>query len=123
MANAKPTEMPTFQILYWYDIPTQVRVREGRERVSKPLSPRFMEAVDRAAMRARLTGADEYPKGFKWSQGQTREGTPEAVVDAVIAELEAQYATIPWRELADRLRAERRPVGADRQDGASNHER
>ena len=38
--------MPTYQILYWYEIPTQVRVREGRERVSKPLSPRFMEAVD-----------------------------------------------------------------------------
>lgn len=112
--------MPTYQILYWYDIPTQVRVRDGRERVSKPLSPRFMEAVDRAAMRARLTGADEYPRGFKWSEGRHREGTPEGVVDAVIAELEAQYATIPWRELADRLRAERRPAVGDRQDGADH---
>jgi len=105
--------MPTYQILYWYDIPTQVRVREGRERVSKPLSPRFMEAVDAAAMRARLTGADEYPKGFKWSAGQTREGTPEEVVDAVVAELELQYPTIEWRQMADRLRAERRQAAAD----------
>lgn len=105
--------MPTYQILYWYDIPTQVRVREGRERVSKPLSPRFMEAVDSAAMRARLTGADDYPRGFKWSEGRTRDGTPEEVVDAVVAELEAQYETIAWREMADRLRAERRQAAGD----------
>jgi hypothetical protein len=105
--------MPTYQILYWYDIPTQVRVREGSVRVSKPLSPRFMEAVDAAAMRARLTGADEYPKGFKWSPGQQRDGAPEEVVDAVLAELEAQYTTIEWRQLADRLRAARRATPPD----------
>ena len=105
--------MPTYQILYWYDIPTQVRVREGRERVSKPLSPRFMEAVDSAAMRARLTSAEEYPKGFRWSEGQQRDGSPEEVVDSVVAELEAQYQAIEWRQLADRLRAEKRQTSDD----------
>jgi len=111
--------MPTYQILYWYEIPTQVRVREGRERVSKPLSPRFMEAVDAAAMRARLTSADEYPKGFKWSEGQQRDGSPEEVVDSVVAELETQYETIEWRQLADRLRAEKRQALPDTpQEGA-----
>ena len=111
--------MPTYQILYWYEIPTQVRVREGRERVSKPLSPRFMDAVDAAAMRARLTSADDYPKGFKWSEGQQREGSPEEVVDSVVAELEAQYETIEWRQLADRLRAEKRQALPDTpQEGA-----
>jgi hypothetical protein len=105
--------MPQYQILYWHDIPTQVRVREGRERVSKPLSPRFMEAVDRAAMRARLTNHDDYPAGFKWSEPQPREGTLEQVADAVVAEIEAQYPTIAWREMADRLRAERRVTEAE----------
>lgn len=97
--------MPSYQVLYWYDIPTQVRVREGRACVSRPLSPRFMEAVDKAAMRARLTGHTDYPKGFKWSEPQPRQGTPDAVAEALVAEIEAQYPVIEWRQLADRLRA------------------
>ncbi|MCO6449548.1 MAG: virulence factor [Caldilineales bacterium] len=100
--------MPSVQILYWHEIPTQVRVREGRQRVSKPLSPRFMESVDRAAMRARLTNHTDYPAGFHWGAAEEREGDPEEIATAVVAEIETQYETIPWRDLADRLRAEKK---------------
>lgn len=98
--------MSTFQILYWHDIPLQVRSKErvDGKRISKRLSPRFMAAVDKAAMAARHTSADRYRSGFRWGEYQQRQGEPEAVVDAVIAELEASYATIPWRETADRLK-------------------
>ncbi len=41
----------TYQIIYWRDIPTQIRVKkEGEKQVSRQLSKRFM-----AAMSASLT--------------------------------------------------------------------
>lgn len=50
--------MVKYQILYWYDIPVQVRVRDESGRVSKPLPQRFQTAVDNAAMQAGITGED-----------------------------------------------------------------
>ncbi len=35
--------MAHYQILYWYDIPLQVRSREGRERANVSLPPRFQD--------------------------------------------------------------------------------
>lgn len=97
--------MTTYQILYWYDIPTQVRAKEGRQRVSKPLPDRFMKTVDKTAMAARITASDAYMNGFKWSKAKEREGTPEEVANVVVEELVVEYETINWRETANRLKA------------------
>jgi hypothetical protein len=97
--------VPRYQILYWHDIPVQVRVRHKRERISKNLSDRFQEAVDNAAMHAGLTGDDAYMDGFRWSELQERAGTPQEVVAAVAAELEAQYPEIDWQRTAANLKS------------------
>ncbi len=90
--------MATYQILYWHDIPSQVRVRgEGRERVSLPLSSRFQEAIDNAAMYAGLIGSDDYTNAFQWSEPQSREGNPQEIATSVVAELEAQFEQFDWR--------------------------
>ena len=44
--------MANLIIISWRDIPAQVVCRKGRETAKVPLSARFQEAVDRAAMRA-----------------------------------------------------------------------
>ncbi|GIK58670.1 MAG: hypothetical protein HND44_23015 [Chloroflexi bacterium] len=92
--------MTTYQILYWHDIPVQVRVGGRRDRVSRELPPRFQAAIDSAAMAAGLTGTDAYLDGFAWSEPHEREGLPEEVVAAVLAELDRQYETIDWRGTA-----------------------
>lgn len=96
--------MTTYQILYWHDIPLQVRAGGRRDRVSKPLSPRFQEAVDQAAMSVGLTGTDGYLNMFYWSDPEERPGTPEEVAEAMVAELEEKYETIEWRQTAADLR-------------------
>ena len=53
-------ESPRLTVIYWRDIPAQVKTRAGRNRVSAPLPDRFMVAVDRAATVARKTTTDEY---------------------------------------------------------------
>ncbi len=99
--------MATYQILYWSDIPVQVKANEGRNRVSVALAERFQEAVDAAAMVAGLVGSDAYTEQFRWSDAQERDGAPRAVADAVAAELEATYAEIDWRATAEALRSSR----------------
>jgi len=99
--------MASYQILYWHDIPVQVRSGGRRDRVSQELPPRFLEAVDRAALATRLTGTDGYLSQFRWSEAQERPGAPGDVVAAVVAELEATFPVVDWRATADRIKEER----------------
>jgi predicted ATPase with chaperone activity len=91
--------MTTYQILYWRDIPAQVKVRAGRERLSRMLSDRFQEAIDEAAMRAKTTSTDDYLDEWHSSESQERVGEATAVADAVAAELEAAYTAERLEEL------------------------
>lgn len=87
-----------YQIIFWRDIPAQVKVRAGRERLSRSLSDRFQEAIDEAAMRAKATDDDDYLAEWRMSDWQEREGEPTAVAEALVTELEDAYP-------ADRLNA------------------
>ena len=97
--------MASYQILYWHDIPAQVRARDAGGRVSRPLPDRFQEAIDQAAMATGLFGSDEYTDAFRWGASQERDGTAEQVAAAVAAELEAQYPTLDWRATVEAIRA------------------
>jgi hypothetical protein len=97
--------MATYQILYWHDIPSQVRAKgEGRERASVPLAQRFQEAIDNAAMAAGLVGQDAYTEAFAWGEPLTRDGSAQDVAAAVAAEIESQYADIDWRATASKIK-------------------
>ena len=52
-------------VVYWRDIPAQVIVKAGRKAAKRQLADRFQEAIDRAAMRAGLTGTDAYLEAWR----------------------------------------------------------
>lgn len=83
--------MTTYQIVYWRDIPAQVKVGSGRQRAARQMSLRFQEAIDRAAMRSGLFNTDDYLAEWRTGTPEEREGEPEAVAEAVAAEIEAAY--------------------------------
>lgn len=60
MGRGTGRESPRVTVIYWRDIPAQVKAKAGRQRVSAPLPDRFMVAVDGAATRAKKTSTDEY---------------------------------------------------------------
>jgi len=99
--------MATVQILYWHEIPVQVKASEGRRRHSAALSDRFQEAVDAAAMAAGLIGSDAYTEQFRWGEPQEQAGDPAVVAATVAAALESQYDEIDWRAVAAELRGDR----------------
>jgi hypothetical protein len=84
--------MTTIQIVYWRDIPAQVKARSGRVRAAKPLADRFQEAIDAAAMRAGLSQSDAYLEEWRTVDSANREGDPAPIVDAVVEELESAYS-------------------------------
>jgi hypothetical protein len=96
--------MTQYQIMYWHDIPIQVRAGGRRDRVSAELPQRFQVAIDNAAMAAGLVGSDAYIEVFRWGEAQTREGSPAEVAAAVVAELDAEFEKIDWRKTAESLK-------------------
>lgn len=88
-----------YRIIFWQDIPAQVKAKAGRDRVGRPLSNRFQIAIDEAAMRAGRTGSNDYLDAWRNGEWQERDGELEEVADALVAELEAAYTTERLRTL------------------------
>lgn len=79
MAGRGGRQDPRLTVIYWRDIPTQVRARAGRERAAVPLPDRFMIAVDRAAIIADKKTVDEYVA--EWRE-ETRKCGPDLQAEA-----------------------------------------
>jgi len=82
--------MTTYKILYWQEIPTQIKAEDDMGDVSLMLDDRFMQQVDILAAKRGLQGADDYLAQWKWTEEKQREGSAQEVADAVKAELEAK---------------------------------
>jgi hypothetical protein len=79
----------TYTILYWQEIPSQIKAEDDLDDVTLPLDLRFLERIDRLAAQRGLQGTDDYLAQWRWSEPQAREGTAEEVAQAVKRELEA----------------------------------
>lgn len=78
----------------------QIRVRNGRSRLTHPLSPRFHEAVHRAAFRAKAINGFDYIKEWRPSEWQEREGEDQDVITAVSNKLETTYSNQRLEKIA-----------------------
>ena len=78
-------------IIFWRDIPSQVVVKEGRNKAKTLLSKRFMVAIDRAAMRAGRQGSEEYLEDWR-RQIETCQGDLQTIADTTAEELETSFS-------------------------------
>ena len=81
--------MATYKILYWQEIPTQIKAEDDEDEVTLPLAAKFMERVDQLAVQRGLQDADDYLAQWKWSEAEERDGSAQEVAENVRAELEA----------------------------------
>lgn len=80
--------MARYRILAWRDIPAQVQATdETGARANRTLAAWFGQEIDRVAMHDGLVGTDAYLELFAWSDEIEREGSADAVADAVVGEL------------------------------------
>ena len=82
--------MTTYKILYWQEIPTQIKAEDESEDATVVLDAKFMAQVDILAAKRGLQAADDYLAQWKWSEEEEREGSAREVAEAVKAELEAK---------------------------------
>ena len=81
--------MATYKILYWQEVPSQIKAEDDSDDDTLPLDPRFMERIDRLATQRGLQGTDDYLAQWRWSDEHERDGSAEDVARAIKSELEA----------------------------------
>ena len=82
--------MTTYKILFWQEIPTQIKAEDESDDVTVALDGKFMAQVDILAARRGLQSSDDYLAQWKWSEEEEREGSARDVAEALKAELEAK---------------------------------
>jgi len=80
--------MTRFQVLYWQEIPSLVRVlADDGSFVSHQLPDWFQQEIDRQAMEQGLVGSDAYLEQWRWSEVVER---PEPAAELIHA-LESEW--------------------------------
>lgn len=82
--------MAIYKVLYWQEIPTQIKADDGVDDVTIMLAPKFMAYIDVLAAERGLQSSDDYLAQWKWSEEQERNGSAQEVAETVKAELEAK---------------------------------
>ena len=83
--------MAKLQIIYWRDIPAQIIVSAGRKKARRQLDVRFEKAIDRAAIRAKLHGTDDYLEQWRRSAPVDCGDDLEAAADDGAGRIEQEY--------------------------------
>lgn len=86
--------MARYRIMYWKHIPQSITVEGNGRTIKKELSQKIQNAIDAYAMAAGLTSATDYAKEYKRGDWIERDGTPEEVAEALLSELETEFAKI-----------------------------
>ena len=93
--------MAALTIVYWRDMPAQVIVGKGRRGSKAPLSERFEQAIDRAAMKVGAKDSDAYLSEWRKVAAGEREGTPDEIAAAEAARIEDEYDQDRLKALID----------------------
>jgi 5-methyltetrahydrofolate--homocysteine methyltransferase len=87
---AREGKVTTFKVLYWQEIPSQIRAEDdaGNE-VNLQLPKKFAEYIDSVAHKRGFADGDAYTAQWKWSDEQERSGSAKQVAETVMKELES----------------------------------
>lgn len=94
--------MARYSIIYWKDIPAQVKARDEGGEISAVLPERFQQTIDAAAMAQNSAEEDAYLAGWRVGEEKNRPGGAQEVLEAVLTELDEAY---PAKRLAEIARA------------------
>ena len=83
--------MAKYQILYWKEIPAQVKAYNGTRATSHQLPERYQLEIDRIALAEGLAGTDEYLNQWHWTAKLERDGSAEEILEIVSRELLAEW--------------------------------
>ena len=82
--------MATYKILYWQEVPSQIRAEDGADEITLPMPAKFLERIDQLALQRGLQASDDYLAQWRWSDEEERDGSAQEVAEAVKTELESE---------------------------------
>lgn len=80
--------MAHYQILYWQDIPAQIKVWDDFDEIKIELSSKFVAKIDQAAKEQGLISEDDYLSQWKWSEETEYPGNAQEAGESIKKELE-----------------------------------
>lgn len=83
--------MADVTVVYWRDIPAQVIVGKGRSATKVQLGERFIQTIDRVAMKVGASATDAYMAEWRKAPPYPMDGDPATVATAEAARLESEY--------------------------------
>ena len=104
-------------ILYWKEIPVQVKAENSQTTVSVPLDPRFQEAADAVAMMDGSYGSDDYLDAWQWGEPAEAELEP----DETAAQLAERINNGMPQDFVARIRDLHNSGNRDPNPGAIDH--
>ena len=78
--------------VFWRDIPSHIIFKAKSGKFKKQMSPRFAEAIDRAAMRAGKGSSDAYMADWRREIVKIKTDDPQSIVDQEIELLEQMFS-------------------------------
>ena len=78
--------------VFWRDIPSHIIFKTKSGRFKKQMSPRFEEAIDRAAMRAGKGSSEAYMADWRRDIRNIKADDPESIVAQEIELLETMFS-------------------------------
>ncbi len=86
--------MARYRIIYWKHIPQSFTVEGDGRTIKKELSQRIQNAIDAYAMAEGITHTTDYAAQYKRGDWLERDGSPEEVAEALLSELEVEFAKV-----------------------------
>ena len=78
--------------VFWRDIPSHIIFKSKSGKYKKQMTPRFAEAIDRAAMRAGKGSSDAYMADWRRDIKVVETNDPQCFVDREIESLEKMFS-------------------------------
>ncbi|MBI3030509.1 MAG: virulence factor [Candidatus Rokubacteria bacterium] len=86
--------MATYRVISWKGIPSLVEAQDGGRTARVPLSQRFQDLIDAAAMRQGASESQAYLDGWEAGPVSDRPGSAEAVAQAIAGEFEGTFEAV-----------------------------
>ncbi len=98
-STSEASELATYRVVSWRDIPASVEAQDETGTVTRPLSERFQALIDAVAMQLGLAESDAYLDAWRRGDSAERPGSAADVAGGVAAEIEADFAAYAGRAL------------------------
>ncbi|HEX3889750.1 MAG TPA: virulence factor, partial [Verrucomicrobiae bacterium] len=91
-AQRDPNAKSKFQILYWQEIPSQIKAWDDFDEIKMDMPTRFADRIDASAQKRGLISQDAYSAHYRWSEISERAGSPQEAAEALKKELEIKFS-------------------------------